>query len=288
MSEFTLDEARRLRDKVFADEHLLGLADKADQQSQSQSKHGRQHCYDVPELGRAFMQKLEEMFPGTISPMEMVLAEIAMFTHDLGRSVQIKGHAAHSAQILGEYLKQTSMPVEMRRELCYAVRWHSAEDCLPPENRVKTNVHALLIIADKLVGDAERVRGKKAFWLRVWQKLGLMNRMWTYWHNTKQEDPKNNAANYSIKSVSIDIDPNDTPEPRYRGAMLCRMEVDERYATMEQIFLVEWFFAAYHAVARSCQHLGFVFRIEVNGRRYAWSNERKGWQVNRPIDVPRH
>lgn len=284
---FTLEDARRLRDQIFADTYLLGLADKADQQSKSQSKHGRQHCFDVPELGRAFMTRLEELFPGTISEMDRVLAEIAMFTHDLGRSVQIKDHARYSAQIVGQYLKKTNMPLEYRRMICYAVRWHSAGDCLPPR-QVKDNVHALLIIADKLVGDAERVRGSKARRLRSWLAKGLINSKWAEWSAKGQEDPKNNAANFAIKRVRIDIDKNDVPEPRYRGAVLCQMDVDERFATMEQIFSVEWFSMAYHAVARSCQHLGFVFRIEVNGRRYFWSDEHKGWRCNQPIEVPRH
>ncbi|MBY0359463.1 MAG: hypothetical protein K2W82_15780 [Candidatus Obscuribacterales bacterium] len=282
MTTFTLERGKKIAAEMIRDPYILSQYDLAKKMSKSLTDHGRKHAEDVLKLGLELADNLSQLVPGFLTEWEReVYLPIALFGHDIGRAIDGPKHDQLGAQMIGKYLQDKGMPGEHTREPCWAIRNHRASRCLSLE--FDSKVWALLVLADKCVGDEERVTGWKAWWLKSLGFFGVAKHLWK-WSN---EDFKNSLANFSIKSAQIVVDPNDSPSPKYRGAIVLKVDLDHSVGTLEDILGVEWFSEAFHSCARATQYLGYVFRIEASGTRYSWSKEKAGWVTPAQIDVPR-
>lgn len=282
MTTFTLEDGKRVAAEMFRDPYILSQYDLANKMSKGLTDHGQRHAFAVLKLGQELADNLENLVPGFLSEWEReVYLPIALFGHDIGRAINGPKHDQIGAAMVGRYLRKQGMPREHRRHCCWPIRNHRASRCLSLD--FDSKVWSLLVLADKCVGDEERVTGWKAWALKTIGFFGVAKHLWK-WSN---QDFKNSLANFSIKSAQIVVDPNDTPSPKYRGAIVLQVDLDHSVGTLEDILGVDWFSEAFHSCARATQYLGYVFRIEASGTRYSWSKEKQGWVTPTQIDVPR-
>lgn len=302
--ELSATAAMRARELIENDPEFDRLYDEADQKTRDMTAHGRQHWRDVRSMGLQLVEEIERHFPGTFTPLEKVLyIPLACDGHDIGRSVgkemidgrRVDRHEVHGVPIMRRFMDKVGIPKLHQTPVLFGVVNHRANGVLGrnafgdgvqsnnPWLEIKRRTLAVTVLADKCVGDSARVRGRQALKLRTVKTLGLSR----YYFAKADENMRNNFANFAIQQAQLIVDPNDTYNTRYKGAIVLRLDLDERICTMEQILQVEWFAEAYHCCGKSAQALGFVFRIEANGDRWFWSKEAGGWAMRKGILVPR-
>jgi hypothetical protein len=275
----------------------------ADIKSAALTKHGEPHALGVMDFGTALSQKIESMFPGTFTPEELEFTiPAACWGHDIGRSEDMDivdgkpkdRHEIHGARIMNEFMVAEGVPAALRTPVNYGIVHHRANGVLgknaldpspqDPLDDIKRRTLAVTVLADKCVGDAERVRTADALFIKTLRTFRLAQ--W-YFRNRANEDKKNDFANYAIKNAEIMVDPNDSGnDPRYRGAIILKLKLDVNVATLEDIFSVKWFRESYHCCGKSAQVLGFVFRIEANGETWFFDKKIDMWAKRSQLQVP--
>ncbi|CAN5535541.1 hypothetical protein BH10CYA1_BH10CYA1_17990 [soil metagenome] len=276
------------------------------------------HAIPVMNLGLEIMAQIEALYPGTFTALELEFgAPLALISHDLGRSrqrVRINGklvdrHEVDGAQMINEMMIAEDIPARYRSLVTYPVVNHRANgvlkrNALDMPNRVVNEellahlimcrrILAILVLADKCIGDAGRVRWNKAIQLLVLRFLGI-SRHW--FERFANEDQRNNFANFAIRHTEVVIDQGDSSSSTDKGSLVLSIQIDERVCSMTQILSVEWFRDAFHCCGKAAQALGFSFRIRTTsvnrGNNYEelwfWSKEVRGWSKRVPIAVPRH
>jgi hypothetical protein len=278
----------------------------SDIQSAALTKHGEPHALGVMDFGKSLADQIETYFPGTFTPDELEFTIPAgCYGHDIGRShgldiINGKSKDRHEywgARIFKELLDKAEIPHEYQAPVLYSIINHRANGCLGrdalappaqpnPAHDVKRRTLAVVVLADKCVGDAERVRTGDAFFIKAIRVLRLSR--W-FFDKKANEDKKNDFANYAIKNAQLLVDPNDNGnDPRYRGAIILKLKLDERICTMEQIFSVKWFREAYHCCGKSAQVLGFEFRIQANDEVWFFSKQKDAWAKRSELRVPQN
>ncbi len=290
----------------------------ADLNTADMTGHGEKgHAIPVMNLGLEIMAQIEALWPGTFTPLELEFgAPLALISHDLGRSRQrdrvngkfVDRHEVYGAQMINDMMQLEDIPAKYRSLVTYAVVNHRANgvlkrNALDMPNRVvdeemrtllvmSRNILAILVLADKCIGDAGRVRWNKAFQLIVLRFLGISGQWFERFAN---EDQRNNFANFAIRHAEVVIDQGDSANSTDKGILVLSIHIDERVCSMTQILSVEWFGDAFHCCGKAAQALGFSFRIRTTsvnrGNNYEelwfWSKEVRGWAKRVPIAVPR-
>ncbi|HEY9792920.1 MAG TPA: hypothetical protein V6D22_21140, partial [Candidatus Obscuribacterales bacterium] len=244
------------------------LYKQADIMSAALTKHGEPHALGVMEFGQSLAVEIESHFPGTFTQEELDFSiPAACYGHDIGRShapdivngKQKDRHEIWGSRIFKRLMSSAGIPVINQAPVCYAIVNHRANGVLgrnacdpketkDPRHDMKRRTLAITVLADKCVGDAERVRFREALWIRTLRLLGISR--W-YFNKRATEDNKNDFANFAIKSAEIMVDPNDNGnDRRYRGAIVLKLAMDPKVCTIEQIFTVDWFEDAYHCCGK--------------------------------------
>ncbi|HEY9792921.1 MAG TPA: HD domain-containing protein [Candidatus Obscuribacterales bacterium] len=303
MTQILKDALERIINSPEAKE----LYKQADIMSAALTKHGEPHALGVMDFGLRLAQEIEAYFPGTFTQEEMDFSiPAACYSHDIGRSHAndiIDGkpkdrHEIWGSRIFKRLMNSAAIPLVNQEPVCYAIVNHRANGVLGrnaldpkadaasnPRHDIKRRTLAITVLADKCVGDAERVRTRDALKIQILRTLGLSR--W-YFFNNADEDEKNDFANYSIKHAELVVDPNDNDDDRrYKGAIILRLDMDEKVCGMAEVFSVKWFREAYHCCGKSANVLGFVFRIEANGQSWHFDKQSDSWQKRIAIPVPR-
>ncbi|MBS1957332.1 MAG: hypothetical protein JST89_24300 [Cyanobacteria bacterium SZAS-4] len=319
MNDWNLERLVEVVARIITSQKFVKAYEQAEAFTSGMTSHGlKQHAEPVEKLGLEIMEQINQFFPGTFSPLEQLYAaRLALIGHDAGRGAgkpkMVKGrfvdrHEIDGALFLDELLREEGVPKAYRTMVTYPVANHRTSGILKraaldiptvsDENhrqRLESirRVLAILILADKCVGDAERVRWRKRIVL-VGLRAAFVSNFW--FDKFANEDSRNNFANYAIKRATVVVDPADNRTPAAKGCIVLSIDLDEHVCTMQQILRVEWFRDAFHCCGKAAQALGFSFRIQATSvnrmtdsnreETWYWSKEENAWAKRSAIDIP--
>lgn len=257
---------------VLVDPELLDLYDAGDKMSKAQTKHDVDHAFWVVLTAMYLTDELCQRRPQLFSDearYEIII--IAAFLHDIGRAIDVDNHADAGMKVAIEYLTRKGWDRRLVNRIAAIVSCHRSEKF------VKISIDALrkfpelaiVVIADKCVGDEDRVRPGRAFILRTLRMFGLARRNW--WDNAEHD-----RVNFAIKSSRLIVDSDDAPSPDHAGAIVLKLNFDEKVAPAQE--LITLYRKRFHSCGRAAKSLGFVFRIEVNHTRFMFDDAANEWK----------
>lgn len=255
-----LNKARRLVEACFRDPALEARYAQADTVSKNQTKHDLPHAFEVKDLAAEIVGYVDAKQPGLLTDEERhVITPLAAFLHDNGRAEDVKRHALLGARWANTYLGSLTLPDDsetlsagVTKRVVRTIACHSADLYIKAKFRDFTT--DIVVLADKCIGDAERVRGSRARAIRItsWFRA-------TWIAARMRDGGEHDVVNYAIKQSRLVRD-GDT--------LVLRMNIDERICGPQYIWSVRWNRQAYQCCFVASQRLGFGFELEFNGVRY--------------------
>lgn len=265
---------------MTTDPELLALYDEGDKVSRSQTKHDVAHAYSVLSTADYLKQEVRKRFPDLLSPEAYdVVIPAGAFLHDIGRAVNVDDHAGAGKEIALNYLRKKGFPTKTAARIAAVVACHRSDDFLKIKiDTLKSFPElAIVVIADKCVGDEDRVRPGKAFALKCLRMAGLARTNW--WDNAQHD-----RVNFAIKKCELLVDSADNPTKDSAGAIVLKLSFDEEVAPAKELLTL--YARRFHSCGRGAKALGFVFRIEVNGVRFCFDDEAETWIPLCNFNVP--
>jgi hypothetical protein len=272
VNELSLEEMTALVNAMMKDPELLELYDKGDQVSSSQTKHDVGHAYSVLDTANFIAQEVDKLFPELLSPLaRQVVIPAAAFLHDIGRAVSVDDHAGAGTKIAMDYLLAKGFSNKVAGRIAAIVACHRSDDFLriSIEKLKKFPELCIVVIGDKCVGDEDRVRPGPALAIKIARIFGLAHI--DFWHNAAHD-----RVNFAIKQCEFLVDSDDKRTLDNAGAFVLKLTYDEKVAPARELLTL--YARRFHSCGRGAKALGFIFRIEVNGTRYAYSDEAESWQ----------
>ncbi|MDX1986463.1 MAG: HD domain-containing protein [Candidatus Obscuribacter sp.] len=247
---------------LATDPALLKLYAQGDKLSRGQTKHNVGHAVSVVEVADKLAAEVSSRFPEKLPPLSVdVIIPAGAFFHDIGRALNVSDHAEAGRKVALEFLRSRGFSLEVAGKVAAIVSRHRSEDFLKISQATLSEFPELciVVIADKCVGDEDRVRFWRAMALRVLSKLGLARR--NLWRNAKHD-----RVNFSIKNSEMLVDSDPDYNEAHAGAMILQLQVDESIASARE--LVTLYTRRFQACDAGARSMGFIFRLEINGIRY--------------------
>ncbi|HEY9712750.1 MAG TPA: HD domain-containing protein [Chroococcales cyanobacterium] len=273
------DEQKLSPRTVETDPAVLELCDKGDANSSSQTYHDRNHMFQVRDVAVALAAKINELTPGKIDAhTQDTIIPIAALLHDIGRGIDVDNHASAGARWARVYLKKLGFDKDTVRKIARVIACHRSEVVLKPRSFRAANfgdaAWAIVVMADKAVGDEDRVRPEPRKELARLRKANKMSEFGGSIHD---------RINYAIKSAELCVDGrgNGAADP---GVIVLKFKLDKVVATPDEVYGL--YGSRFHACGKAAQYLGFVFRLEFNGERYAYDKTSNTWTKIESISVP--
>lgn len=261
-----LKDARGLVSACLKDPYIESLYEKGDKLSSSQTKHDIDHAFEVMNLANKVTEQLHSRNPGMFDDWTReVVIPLAAFLHDIGRAVSVEDHAKAGAKWSQEYLSSPrlslangeNLPREVIKRICRIIACHRSRVVLKQD--FNDPAWAIVVLADKCVGDEERVRPHRAFILSLLTPLGLA---WVPIRKNGVHD----RANFAIKSADLVLD---------EFQMVLKVDMDNRVCEPSLIYSL--YGERFKACVKAAAFLGFMFRLEFNGERYEYSTVDADW-----------
>jgi len=237
---------------MLADPELLDLYDKGDKLSSSQTKHDVGHAFSVLDTAKFLTAELHKRFPGMLSDVaRLVTIPAGAFLHDIGRAISVNDHATAGKEVTLDYLLRKGFSNKNASRVAAVVACHRSEQFLAIsiEALKKFPELAIVVIADKCVGDEDRVRPMPAFCLRLARLLGVARRNW--WENAEHD-----RINFAITEPQLLVDSDERCTPEHAGAIVLKLKLDERVAPAAELLSV--YGKRFHSCGRAAISLGFV------------------------------
>jgi hypothetical protein len=263
-----LDKAILLTEALFAHGEIAALYKEGDDMSRHQTKHDLVHAHEVTRLARKLASMLVERNPDLFDSFtQHVIIIMAAFLHDIGRAKDVDRHAEAGAVWSREFLSQRlslsgdedneRLPQEAVERICRIIACHRSSTVL--KNDFDDPAWAIVVIADKCVGDENRVRPRRALILRLltWFNPGAISKLKNFEHD---------RANFAIKQVDLAVD---------KKELVLQIKMDRRVCQPAHIFRL--YAARFRACAKAAKFLDYRFRLEFNGERYAYSKREETW-----------
>jgi hypothetical protein len=272
-----LTRAKELRDFIFRDPTVRQLYAQGDQLSSSQTKHDEGHAFQVLAVGKALVREIHKRMPLMFDEYTReIVIPIAAFLHDVGRAINVDEHASAGAKWAKGYLTGLGFDRTTVRSICRIIACHRSSVVLKPKSfsapDYKDAAWAIVVIADKAVGDEDRVRPEP---LKELRRLRQKRRMHEF------AGSKHDLVNYAIKGAALTVDGrDDLADP---GAIVLKLKIDKVVCQPADIYGL--YLDRFHACGKAAQYMGFLFRLEFNGVRYAFSKEKQEWQPVATIPV---
>ncbi len=284
-----LDEAIDFAQCLFRDERLLDVYRWGDKNSYAQTKHGIEHANDVRDLAVRMAAAVATRYPGRLDHWtQHVVAPIGAFLHDVGRSIDVANHDIAGAKWANTFLRECKnfqgcriLSDEVVNRLVRIIQCHRGKRF--NKMRMVDPALDLVVLADKCIGDEDRVRWLQRTYLEGLRWVGLT---WVpeYFEGLKNQYPTcwgwlpidkgvvHHRINFAIRSASLDLD-SDSED------MVLKLKLKPNVMSPSEIFGNDYYADAYHACSRAAKHLGFKFRLEFNGERFLFHDEGNppGW-----------
>ncbi len=247
---------------LATDPALLKLYTEGDKLSRGQTRHDIGHALSVMTVAGKIAAEVSSRFPEKLPALSTdVIIPAAAFFHDIGRALNVSDHAAAGRNVALEYLRSRGFSLGVAGKVAAIVSCHRSDDFLKISQATLATFPELciVVIADKCVGDEDRVRFWRAMALRLLSKLGLARR--NLWRNAKHD-----RVNFSIKNSEMLVDSDPDYNEAHAGAMILQLQVDESIASARE--LVTLYTRRFQACDVAARSMGFIFRLEINGIRY--------------------
>ena len=268
-----LIQAKAMVTSIFGDEELLALYAKGDELSHSQTKHDANHAFQVRDLAQKLTAEYAKRFPGKLTEWEIdVIIPLAAFLHDIGRAINVDNHAKAGAKAMNTFLRDKGFPDDVVKRVCKVIACHRSSIVLSRE--FDDPCWAIVVIADKCVGDEDRVRPGPAMKLRVLRFFSAVR----FWRGSPHD-----RINFAIKQPEVIVDGGDNIESKEAGAISLKLDIDEKVASPADIYKL--YGERFHACGRAAGYLGYVFRLEFNGKRFAYDKSLNSWVSVKAIKV---
>ncbi|MBN9397331.1 MAG: HD domain-containing protein [Candidatus Melainabacteria bacterium] len=280
MTVLTLEAKVAIVEAMFADPELLNLYDAGDKMSSAQTKHDAAHAFSVLTLANQLTDEIHARFPEMLSDVtRQVIIPAGAFLHDVGRAIDVNDHAGAGAKLSRDYLDRKGLPTDEVKRIAAIVACHRSEQYLKfsMQHLKKVPELSIVVIADKCVGDEDRVRPGKAFALRILRAVGLAGH--NFWENAEHD-----RVNFAIKKASLMVDSDDAFNREHAGAIVLKLDLDEKVAPATEVLSL--YAKRFHSCGRAAKSLGFLFRIEFNGVRYQFDDDKNEWKALKAFHVP--
>jgi hypothetical protein len=274
--KLSLSEAKAVVTGLYDDREILDLYAAGDKISSGQTKHDIGHAFSVLHTAEFLTGEICKRFPDKLDDeTRFVVIPAGAFLHDIGRAIDVDDHAGAGARITRTLLAPRGLDSEVIKRIQRIVALHRSSAVL----KMKFNdpAWAIVVIADKCVGDEDRVRPGPANMLRVLRFLRLAHRDW--WNNAAHD-----RVNFAIKKSDLLVDSDDTHNADHAGAIVLKLSLDEVVAPATELLTL--YADRFHSCGRAAKYLGFVFRIEINGDRWAFDDDNNKWHPVRGFSVP--
>lgn len=263
-----LEKAIQLTEALYTHSDIAALYKAGDDMSRHQTKHDLAHAQEVTSLAIKLASMLVERNPDLLDSLtQHVIIPMSAFLHDIGRAKNVDRHAEAGAVWSREFLSQRlTLPGDEDEErlseevvdrICRIIASHRSSTVL--KNDFDDPAWAIVVIADKCVGDENRVRPKRALILRLltWFKPESIKKLKNFEHD---------RANFAIKQVDLTVD---------KKELVLQIRMDRRVCEPAHIFRL--YGARFWACAKAAKFLDYRFRLEFNGERYAFSKKEQTW-----------
>lgn len=248
-----LKKAAALVASVYGHPKVLACYAEGDKVSRNQTKHDIGHAFEVLALSLKLALIINTKSPGKIDAWTLqVVLPLAAFLHDIGRCMGIDDHDKLGAQWAIPFLRELrlegddeQLPAETISRVARIIACHRTHRYA----KVTFDEPALdiVLIADKCVGDEERVRPGRARVLRVLTWLGLS---WLPLRKGGVHD----RANFAIKTAEV--------VEREDDLVLC-IDLDKRVCQPKLIY--ELYGDRFHCCVIAARKLGYGFKLQFNG-----------------------
>ncbi len=260
----------RLVEAMYADREVLARYDAGDKARSDQTFHDRRHAFQVRDVGMALTDEIDARLPGALDERtKKVIIPAALFLHDNGSAEGEKNHNITGARWARDYMTRKGFSRDTVREVCRCIALHRSRQALAAGAFRRPDfgdaAWAIVVIADKAVGDETRVRPAP---LKELQKLRKQRKV-HLWKGSIHD-----RINYAIKGSELIVDGRGegSSDP---GVIVLRLRIDPLVCQPADIY--DLYRDRFHACGRAAQYLGFLFRLEFNGVRYMYSKETEDW-----------
>lgn len=258
-----LVKARKLVALCFADPEISELYAAGDKLSQNQTKHDIDHACQVRDLAERMALGVNARKRGFLDEWTReVVIPLAAYLHDIGRAIDVAEHASAGAKWTKNYLSRLrlpddteTLPVQVINRIARIVACHRSQIVLSRE--FNDPAWAIVVLADKCVGDEERVRPGRAAILSV---LRFFRATWIPLRKGGVHD----RANFAIKKADV----------KFRAREI-RLQLTIDTAVCDARLIYSLYSERFQACTKAAEYLGFIFRLDFNGETYAMSND--GW-----------
>ena len=234
-------------------ERLYQAGDKA---SSHQTKHDLQHALEVLAASSKIVSIIAKRQSHKFTAWETdVIIPLGAFLHDVGRSIDVDNHAVAGAKWAKDYLERLTLdndtqrlPAEVIARVCNVIACHRSSTVLNTE--FTDAAWAVVVIADKCVGDEERVRPWRA---RILAVLTIFRLAWIPLRKGGVHD----QVNFAIKAVSLVGQEN---------KLLLKLKLDKRVCTPALVY--QTYRDRFAACGKAAAYLGCDFVLDINGIKF--------------------
>lgn len=260
-----LHTAAQLVESSFRHPYVLKCYEEGDANSHIQTKHDISHADEVLAVALRLIDLVEEVNPGFINGWtKRVVIPLGAFLHDIGRCINVEEHDEKGAQWAMDFLRHhlktaegKTLPADVIRRVARIIAYHRTS------RYTKANFTDpaldIVLIADKCVGDEDRVRPGRALILRMLTWIGLPQ-LGDYMRKGAIHD----RVTFAIKKATVQ---------RIDRTLALAIDLDTRVCTIADVY--ELFAARFHCCVLAATKLGFGFELHFNGIRYAESGTGK-------------
>lgn len=250
--------ARLIVTRCLTDAELEALYAAGDKLSSHQTKHDLSHALAVLQTARQIVTILTNRGYQLTEWETDVIIPLAAFLHDVGRAIDVQNHAEAGATFALQYLRKLTvdanstqtLPDDVIKRICRIIACHRSEMVM--KSTIDDAAWAIVVIADKCVGDEERVRPVRA---RVLGFLTFFRLSWIPLRKGGVHD----RVNFAIKEAKL------VGEERTDNLVL-QLTIDKRVCRPQLVF--DTYAERFRACAKAAAFLGCCFLLKFNDQTF--------------------
>lgn len=280
-----ISKGKALFEQCLQDPYIRKCYDLGDARRSGQTKHGfREHAVPVAQEAQRISSQVRQHHPGLIDDWtHEVIIPFGALLHDIGGCNSIENHDKEGAKLMRKYLRtlhlqgdKETLSGEDQERICRIIAYHRAGRYLKYW-KLKDPALDVVLLADKSIGDEDRVRPGRAFCLRILTWFGLAS-------IPLRHNGEHDRINFAIHSSRLvaDTDGNMVLKFEVKDAVLQDSRLlfwlPKRDSIYSVIYEHEYYKKNFHAMEQATRSLGYGFFLEFNGTRYGFNKKSKIWQ----------
>ncbi|MBC7997649.1 MAG: HD domain-containing protein [Leptolyngbya sp.] len=262
-------EVRRFLESMHGDSHLHELFQIGDNARSEQTCHDEAHGKAVESVAADIVAYIASKAPLQLSDADILSTLASAYLHDIGSVTGADNHHRTGAKLANHYLRRCNADVAIRRRVCLAIALHRTSSVLDNDFAFSDVAHAICVIADKCVGDENRVRPAIKQKLTILAASGQIDQFTGSVHD---------LVNFSIQEAQVLIDGPDVVSAADMGTIILQIKLREHLDDAAKVY--ELYDRRFRSCVKASTFLGFAFRLEFNGHRYHLTEG--GWTLINP------